>query len=131
MLRRLLYPLFLLLSGFAFAQADPKEMILAAFRAGNAEELARHMSPTIDLTVMGKGDVYGAAQAEQILRKFLSEHRPLEIQQEHQGASRTGDRYSICRLRTEKGSFRVTFFLKKDGGVLRMKQLRIETGNTE
>jgi len=123
--------LVVLLSLPAFAQEAVKDEVVAALRAGNSKELARHFIPNVDLTVAGTGDVYSKAQAEQILRRFFDENPPVDMVIEHKGASKFGDQYYIGILRTRTGYFRVTFFLKKVTDVLQVKQLRIEEGRTE
>ena len=123
--------LFLLLSIPTLAQESVKDEVVAALRAGNSKELARHFIPNIDLTVAGTGDVYSKAQAEQILRRFFDENPPVDMVIEHKGSSKFGDEYYIGILRTRAGYFRVTFFLKKVTEVLQVKQLRIEEGRTD
>ncbi|MBP6392668.1 MAG: DUF4783 domain-containing protein [Flavobacteriales bacterium] len=123
--------LFLLLALPSLAQDPVKDEVVAALRAGNSKELARHFIPNVDLTVAGTGDVYSKAQAEQILRRFFDENPPVDMVIEHKGASKFGDQYYIGILRTRTGYFRVTFFLKKVTDVLQVKQLRIEEGRTD
>ncbi|MBL7965031.1 MAG: DUF4783 domain-containing protein [Flavobacteriales bacterium] len=128
MIQRLL-TIPLLLSSFVLpAQNDVKDRVAQALRTGNARELAQQFIANVDLTVPGTSDIFSKAQAEQILRKFFDEHEPRELTLEHEGVSKMGDRYYIGRMKTTKGEFRVTFFLKRNGDVFQVKQLRIETG---
>ena len=123
--------ILMLLALPAIAQDEVKDQVVAALRAGNSRELALHFIPNIDLTVVGVGDVYSKAQAEQILRRFFDENPPVDMVIEHKGASKLGDQYYIGILRTRTGYFRVTFFLKRTTEVLQVKQLRIEEGRTD
>ncbi|MFZ1686298.1 MAG: DUF4783 domain-containing protein, partial [Flavobacteriales bacterium] len=107
------------------------DQVVQAIKAGNSKMLAQHFIANIDLTTPGGSEIYSKAQAEQILRKFFDEHQPVDMVVEHSGESKQGDKYHIGILRTQKGYFRVTFFLKKSGEVLQVKQLRIETGNAD
>ena len=112
----------------AAAQAEVKDRVVLALRTGNAHELATHLLPNVDLTILDNSDVYSKGQAEQILRKFFDEHEPSDMTIDHEGVSKMGDAYYIGKLTTARGGFRVTFFLKKTGGAALVKQLRIEAG---
>lgn len=121
-----------MLAGPALVAQDPvKDNVVLALRTGNSKELARHFIPNIDLTLPGASDVYSKAQAEQMLRKFFDEAPPSEFILEHEGVSKMGDSYYIGRLRTARGEYRVTFFLKRVGDTPQVKQLRIEQGRNE
>lgn len=110
----------------ATAQDDVKDRVVTAIGNGDAAALAGHFVANVDLTLLSNSEYYSKAQAEQVLRKFFGEHEPRGLNIEHEGTSKVGDRYYIGRLRTSKGEFRVTFFLKK-ADVYQVKQLRIET----
>ena len=112
----------------AFSQDDVKDRVSAALGAGDVNALAAQLVPSVDLTVLSNSDYYSKAQATGILRKFFEEHEPQGLRIEHEGTSKMGDRYCIGQLSTSNGSFRVTFFLKKVGDQVLVKQLRIENG---
>lgn len=132
MLRNVLVTFLLTLSSvLALGQSTVKDEVVQALKTGNSKVLAQHFIANIDLTTPGGSEIYSKAQAEQILRKFFDEQQPVDMVVEHSGESKQGDKYHIGILRTQKGYFRVTFFLKKSGEVLQVKQLRIETGNAD
>jgi hypothetical protein len=120
--------LLLAIATAARPQAEVKDRVVLALKTGNTRELAAHLLPNVDLTIMDNSEVYSKAQAEQILRKFFDEHEPLDMTVDHEGVSKMGDAYCIGKLKTARGDFRVTFFLKKTGGKTLVKQLRIEAG---
>ena len=128
MLRSFLSTLLCLSIGLLAAQDEVKDLVALSLKTGNSRELAKHFVVNIDLTLPGNSEVYSKAQAEQIMRKFFEEHNAKDLTIEHEGVSKMGDRYYIGRLTTDKGPFRVTFFLKKAGEVYLVKQLRIEAG---
>jgi hypothetical protein len=101
------------------------EGIILAFRAGNAEELARHFYDNIELIILDKEDVYSKNQAEQILRKFFADHRPASFNIIHEGGKETS-RYAIGSFSTSSGNFRVSFLIKNQDGTPLIHQLRIE-----
>lgn len=128
MINRCLIVLLALLTTLGLsAQSDVKDQVVAAIGSGNAPALGKHFVANVDLTVGSSSEYYSKAQAEQVLRKFFSENEPQGLTIEHEGTSKVGDRYYIGRLRTVRGEFRVTFFLKK-ADVYQVKQLRIEAG---
>jgi hypothetical protein len=109
-------------------QAQPgtfSEAIVLAFRAGNAEELTKHFYNNIELIILEKEDVYSKTQAEQILRKFFTDHRPSSFNIIHEGGKETS-RYAIGSLSTSSGNFRVSFLIKNQDGTPLIHQLRIE-----
>ncbi len=129
-MKRLLFSLFIVLSSaVSYAQADVKDQVTAALGAGDVNALGEKLVPNVDLTVLSTSDYYSKAQALGILRKFFEEHEPKGLRIEHEGTSKMGDRYCIGQLSTTKGTFRVTFFLKKTGDAVQVKQLRIENSN--
>lgn len=128
MIRPLLLILFLFAASIVGAQDAVKDRVVLALKTGNSRELAGHLLPNVDLTILETSEVYSKAQAEQILRKFFDEHEPSSMTVDHEGESKMGDAYYIGKLTTARGVFRVTFFLKKSGGSALIKQLRIEAG---
>ena len=113
------------------AQDPTRDKVVLAMKTGNAKELAEQFIPNIDLTIKETSEVYSKAQAEQIIRKFFNDHAPVDMVIEHSGVSKFGDKYYIGILRTRNGYFRVTFFLKKNGDLMQVKQLRIETSKND
>ena len=113
------------------AQDVTRDKVVQAMRTGNATELAAQFIPNIDLTVKETSEVYSRSQAEQIIRKFFNDHPPVDLVIEHSGVSKFGDKYFIGILRTRNGYFRVTFFLKKSGELMQVKQLRIEASKSD
>lgn len=126
----LLLVLPLVFSGL-YAQGSVKDQVVSAIGSGNAAALGRHLVANVDMTLPSASDYYSKAQAEQILRKFFDEHPPNGLTIVHEGTNRMGDSYYIGNLPTQKGDFRVTFFLKKAGAGFQVKQLRIEAGRAD
>ncbi len=113
----------------SLAQSEVKDQVVNALGSGDAAALGRTLVSNVDLTVLNTSEYYSRAQAEQVLKKFLDEQTPQGFTVEHEGTSKMGDSYYIGRLKTQKGEYRVTFFLKKSGDAFQVKQLRIENGN--
>ncbi len=129
-MKRILFSLLVALAALlSHAQADVKDQVSAAIGSGDVNALGEKLVPNVDLTVLTTSDYYSKAQAMGILRKFFDEHEPKGLRIEHEGTSKMGDRYCIGQLSTANGVFRVTFFLKKTGDAVQVKQLRIENSN--
>ena len=108
------------------AQTDKvPEGIVLSFKAGNAAELSKFFHDNVELIILDKEDVYSRSQAEQIIRKFFSEHKPQNFKIIHQGG-KDNSRYAICSLETPGKTYRVYFLMKKQDGSPYIHQLRIE-----
>ena len=102
--------------------------ISISIKAGNASELSKYMNSTIELLLLDKEDFYKKNVAETILNDFFNEYKTVDFTVLHQGAKNDAQ-YAIGNLKTEKGSFRVYFLLKKVGEELLIHQIRIEPDN--
>jgi hypothetical protein len=110
----------------SYGQTAERDQISAAILTGNAKAISAFFIASIDLTVLNTEDVYSKEQAEVILSKFFSENKPSAFDIKHQGKSKLEDYFYIGDLNTNKGQFRLTFFLKKEANGFRVKQFRIE-----
>ena len=108
------------------AQTDKiPEGIVLSFRAGNAAELSKFFHNNVELIILEKEDVYSRSQAEQIIRKFFSEHKPESFKIIFEGG-KENSRYAIGSLRTPEKSYRVYILIKKQEESPLIHQLRIE-----
>lgn len=99
--------------------------ITIAFRTGNSAELSKHLNNTVQIMMLGKEDFYKKNIAETILRDFFNGYRAREFIVKHQGGTADAQ-YAIGSLKTDKGSFRVYFLLKKVGTEFLIHQIRID-----
>ncbi len=119
---------FIAISMQVFAQQAEKMGIASAIEAGSAPDLGTYLAESLDLTLVDQEDVYSQSQAQVIISRFFSENKPQSFEIKHEGKSKLKDFYYIGELKTANGTYRVTFFLKKQENVFRVKQLRIENG---
>ncbi|MEM9053675.1 MAG: DUF4783 domain-containing protein [Bacteroidota bacterium] len=117
---------FAFASVIAIAQSETKNEIATAIKEGNSIQLAEHFMPSVDLTVGSAEDVYSKDQAEMILKRFFEDHEAVDFKLKHEGKSKLDDFYYIGTLKTNKGEFRLTYFLKKSEDIFMIKQFRIE-----
>jgi hypothetical protein len=101
--------------------------IAAAIRGGKAQEVARWFSNNVDLTVLGKEEMYSKAQAEQVLRDFFVKYPPLSFDLSHKATNPAAAQYGIGTYKsTNRSKFRVYFLIKKIGNQQFIQQLSIE-----
>lgn len=108
-------------------QTAEKNAISEAIKSGDPQKVAFYFMPSVDLTVESAEDVYSKDQAEMIIRRFFEDHVPKGFSLKHEGKSKLDDYYYIGTLNTEKGDYRLTFFLKNTDENFRIKQMRIES----
>jgi len=125
-MKRLLSILLVVSALTMSAQNNEVTRISAAFSTGNVNSISDLLLNNVDLTVEENDDIYSKAQASELLRSFFSRNAAVKFTVNHEGTSRTNDIYKIGTLITKTGSFRVTFFLKNEGGKYLIKELRIE-----
>lgn len=116
----------LILNMNLFAQEDEAKLIANSFKTGNVQVISTYFSSSLDMTIIGTEDVFSKAQATQILNQFFKSNKPTSFSVQHKGSSKSGDYYQIGTLSTNTGDYRVTFFLKKDNGIVFIKRLKIE-----
>ena len=118
--------IILMLPVLSYAQTDklPADIALS-FKAGNAAELAKHFHTNVELIILEEEDVYSRSQAEQIIRKFFSEHKPSAFKVIFEGG-KENSRYAIGCMQASEKEYRVYFLMKKQDGSPLIHQLRIE-----
>jgi len=106
---------------------DMGSEIAASIRAGNARELSQWFNNNVDLTVLGKEEMYSKGQAEQVLRDFFTRHPPKSFVLKHKSNNPTAAQYGIgSYLSTGNSRFRIYFLIKKIGNQSFIQQLSIE-----
>lgn len=131
---KLFIALFLSLNAYvAFAFPAPTDIgseIASAIRVGNAKELAKFFNSSIDLTIMGKEELYSRAQAEQMLNDFFSKHPPRSFSLKHQSTSQSSSQYGIGNYESKNGlKFRIYFLIRRIGNQSFIQQFSIEKDN--
>lgn len=112
------------LSGYSQTQSVPAELSLA-FKTGNVDKIAEYLNSTIELVILDKEDFYSKKVAESILSDFFKSNPVKEFIIKHQGGQDNAN-FAIGNLKTNNGSFRVYFLIKKVDSKPLIHQLRIE-----
>ena len=116
--------------GFAPMSKDIGNDIAATIRAGNAKQLSNYFSNNIDLTVLGKEEMYSKAQAEQILQNFFQKNPPRSFNLKQHASNPSASQYGIgTYTNTQNVRFRIYFLLKKIGNQAFIQQFSIEPEN--
>ena len=118
--------LFALFSFSAIAQTDITPQVSAALKKGDAAALASYFMSQVELELPDQEGTFSSAEARAVLTKFFASAQVRDFILKHQGTSKLDDQFRIGDMSTAMGSYRVTFFMKKVGTSLQIKQLKIE-----
>ena len=105
---------------------DITPKLVGALESGNAGALSGMFTKNVDLTILDDEDMYAQDEAKKRLATFFASHKPQSFVIKHEGTSKLDDQYRIGDLKTSNGTFRVTFFIKKNEQGMKVKQFRIE-----
>jgi hypothetical protein len=108
----------------ALAQTEIPKDIITSLETGNSKVLANYFNENVELVVLDKDNVYSKAQARQIVNNFFRSNTPESFNVIHQGGKEA--KYVIGNLKTNNGTFRIYFLLKKNNSKDYIHQLRIE-----
>ncbi len=114
----------------AGAQGSTDDVLRAVQRAmssGDAQALSRMAEPRVDVAIFGMQTLYSQAQTAYVMRAFFRDHPPEQfvIQRtvEDNGTWLATGRYWN---RGDAHPYRITFVLRKRGGQLLIRSIRIE-----
>jgi len=101
--------------------------IIQALTNGDAKAISNYFNTFVELNINESQEVYGKAQAEQILKTFFNNnasanrkfYKPLH------DVTRDNTQIYIGELHTGKGSYRVTIYMKDQ----RINRMRIESND--
>ena len=113
------------------SMAVPAQQILppavsTAMKAGNAQELSKHLNNSVELIVLGNESVCSKTQSEQILKDFFTKYPPKGFSVLFEGG-KDNSQYAIGKLTTASGSFRVYFLIKAQ--IIHQIRIEKEDGN--
>ena len=105
--------------------------IKKAMASGNAKEISAYFDVSLKLAIKEKERVYSKNQAEQIIKIFIEQNSPIKFEIKHCGEPKGGSSflYIIGTLSTQKGPYRVSIRLQKQGDTCLIHSLIIEEDN--
>lgn len=101
--------------------------INAALKAGNAFKVASFFEDKVDITILEESDLVTKLEAEKMLYDFFYSHKPSDFKVLHQGKSKSGLEYTIGKLVTNNGSFRLSYYVNNAGGKEKIQQIIIDS----
>ena len=114
--------LLFLLSSFTLLSVND---VVNALKAGNASQVSRYFDNTIDITLQDKSNSYSRSQAELVLKDFFVITGVISFEALHTGDN-SGAQYLIGNLKTKKGTYRTTVYLKQKADKQVVQELRFE-----
>ncbi|MFT5820440.1 MAG: hypothetical protein ACI8ZM_001682 [Crocinitomix sp.] len=114
------------LMAFAAPQPTIEEVIINAFKTGSATTIATYFGDNVDLSILGKANLYSKSQAEQVLQHFFTDHAPKTFSIMHKGTAKSSQYFigELVSVATKK--YRVTINSKAEGGKNSITSLTIE-----
>ena len=102
-----------------------KSNIVDGFSKGNAKLLSASFPSNVDISILGKANLYSASQAEQVLNIFFDQHKVTSFKIEHEGNS-GGTKYFIGTYISGDEKFRVTINVKSLKSGEKIKSITID-----
>ncbi len=110
------------LTSFMYASVND---VVNALKTGNASQISKYFDNTIDLTLQDKTNSYSKSQAELVLKDFFVNNGVLDFGVLHTGDN-AGSQYLIGSLKTKKGTYRTTIYMKQKADRQVLQELRFE-----
>ena len=107
--------------------ADPIDDVASLIRKGNIPELSKLFAPSVEIALLNDENTYSKAQAQAILDKFFSEHKPVTVTILHKIKSNPNYLFGVLIVNTSKETFRIAYTLKGTQGNLMLIEFRVET----
>lgn len=114
--------LFLLFCSFKIASINE---VVNGLKTGNASQVSKYFDNTIDITVSDKSNSYSRSQAELVLKDFFINNSVVNFEVIHSGDN-AGSQYVIGNLKTKKGTYRTTIYIKQKADRQVLQELRFE-----
>jgi len=103
------------------------EPIAKCIREGNATALSGYFAGTVECDLLGEEGMYSKAQATMVVKSFFEKYAPKSFVFKHYSNDKQALKYAIGTMQTKAGDMlRVTVFIKSDGEIVKIQQLRIE-----
>ena len=101
-------------------------VLLTAFKTGNAAKIASYFGDNVDLSILGKANLYSKSQAQQILQHFFTENTPSTFEIIHKGKGKDSQYFIGELVSADDKAFRVTIHSKTTGSAKSIISLTIE-----
>jgi hypothetical protein len=122
----LLFSIAIFTLASAFKPVSGLDDVIAALRAGNAQELAKYIDDNVEIALPNKSDRYSKAQAVMVLKDFFANNSVLGFDKEFTGEN-GGSQFCVGKLRTKSGNYRTTVFMKTKDDKQVVKEIRFQS----
>lgn len=109
----------------AISVLSVKSTILEAFSKGDAKLLAASFGSNVDISILGKSNLYSKSQGEQVLNTFFNKNKVNSFTISHEGSS-NGTKYFIGSYVSGTSKYRVTVNIKSSAGTNQIMRISIE-----
>lgn len=123
--------LLMIFTGFAFtsyAQGEADAVfnkVASGIQAKDASAIAAHFHSNVEVTTPDADAVYGANQAQFVIKDFFAKNPGTGFKVEHKGSSGSTF-YATGSYKTAAGNFDTNIFVKNIGGKYVITQIRFE-----
>lgn len=107
--------------------ADAIDRIAALLQQGQAHELVKQFSASVELSILNDEKVVSRTQAETMLNNFFAANKPVAVKVIHRMNTNPSLSFAVTQLRTNSGNFRVSYSIKNINGNQELTELRIES----
>jgi len=107
-------------------KTDSFDDIAGYFKTSESRIIARYFAPLIEMDILQDESEYSKAQAELIIKDFLSKNKPVSVKVIHRLNSNPNLRFAVLSLHSEKNKFRLSISMAKDGELFFIRVIRIE-----
>ena len=116
--------LFITIIGYSQEKMDA---IFSALGTGDVEILAEYLHPRAEVHLLDRVSVYDKPKSIAALKRFYNQNTPSEYKKIHRGASRARNSlYSIGKLSTSNGDFRVYLYVKRVNEKVFIQEIRFD-----
>ncbi len=102
------------------------EKINAALKEGNAFKISAFFSSKVDITILDESDLLTKLEAEKLLYDFFYSHHASDFKVLHNGKSKSGLEYTIGKLVTDNGNFRLSYYINNSNNKETIQQIIID-----
>lgn len=97
-----------------------------AFRTGDVKAIASHMGRTVEIFHLDDMNIYSKEEASTFLSRFFGQNDPQSYEIVHEGSSRGSAKYTIGKLTTAAGTYRIYVYFEGKGDSATIRELRID-----
>lgn len=124
-MKKLLLISFISILLYSFTTHKAIDQIMFSLKTGNVSALMKHIDQNVQISISNKAEVYTQNQAEAVLRDFFKLHPAKDFQLLHQG-NNSGSNFCIGILKTAKGDYRTTFFIKFKDNIEILQEIKFD-----